>query len=213
MAYVSDLFDQLRDLLKDPTDTNVSFDTKKRYLNRGISRLWPRVYRTSTATITVVAGTYEYALPVAAADGLILSVEVETDYGYARFVEYDIIDGDEDTAGIFRLTIDPNYLGSGTSIRIKYVGPVSLITAASYAAAQAEQWVGPDRAMGLPVLYAMGMITGRKIDPRQDYSRYATTQDANGVSDNDIMQAAAFWLGQFEEELSDIERPLPVARD
>lgn len=213
MAYVSEMFDQLRDLLDDPGDTQVPFDTKKRYLNRGINRLWPRIHRTSTTTITVVSGTYEYALPVAAADGFILSVEVEGDYGYGRFVQYDIIDGDEDTAGIFRLTVDPDSLGNGSLIRIKYVGPVPVIAAASYAAAQSEVWTGPDRAIGFPVLYAMGMITGRKIDGRQDYTAYATTQDANGVSDNDIMQAAAFWLGQFEEEVSQAERPLPIARD
>lgn len=214
MAYVSELFDQLRDLLNDPTDTQVGYSTKKLYLNRGIARLWPKVFKITSTTITVAASTYDYTLPVGAADGLILSVELETDSGYLRFVDYDIMDGDEDAAGVFRLTTSPDATDLlGYDIRIKYAAPVASIVAASYAAAQSEVWSGPDRAMHLPVLYAASMIALRRLDDRQDHTRYSTTQNVNGVSDSDILQSATFWMGQFEQELIDIERPLPIAKD
>jgi hypothetical protein len=35
----------------------------------------------------------------------------------------------------------------------------------------------------------------------------------NGVSDTDILQAASYWMGQFEAELNDMTKPLPIARD
>ena len=214
MAFVSELFDQLRDLLNDPTDTQVSFATKKLYLNNGINRLWPRVYKIASTTVTVLTQQYDYTLPVGAADGLVLSVELENLYGYTRFVDYDIMDGDEDATGIIRLTRSPNDSELlGNDIRIKYAAPIAQIVATSYANAGSETWVGPDRARHLPVLYAMSMIAARRIDDRQDLNRYSTTQAMNGVTDNDIMQTSAYWMGQFESELADMERVLPIARD
>lgn len=214
MAYVSELFDQLRDLLNDATDTQVPFATKKLYLNNGINRLWPRVFKVASTTITVLTETYDYDLPVGAADGHILSVELENDYGYSRFVDYDIMDGDEDTAGVFRLARNPDDADMlGYIIRIKYAAPVAQISAASYAAAGSEAWNGPDRARHLPVYYAMSMIAARRLDDRQDHTRYSTTQAMNGVTDTDIMQSASYWMGQFEAELNDMAKPLPIARD
>lgn len=214
MAFVSELVDQLRDLLNDASDTQVPYATKKIYLNNGINRLWPRIYRISSTTITVLTATYDYALPVGAADGLVISVELEGLYGFTRFVDYDILDGDEDTAGVFRLVRSPDDADLlGYDIRIKYAAPIAQIVASTYAAAVSETWVGPDRARHLAVLYAMSMIAARRIDDRQDHTRYSTTQAMNGVSDNDILQASAYWMGQFESELSQMERPLPIARD
>lgn len=215
MAFVSDLFDQLRDLLNDTADTQVPFATKKLYLNRGIARMFPRVgMLTSDTSITVVDDTYEYALPAGAADGLIVSVEVETDIGsseFTRFDRYDIIPGDEDLGA--RLILLAPLPEIGRDLRIRYFGPIPQIAAASYAASQSETWSGPDRALGLPVLYAMGMLTVRKLDDRQDALRYSTTQATNGVTDTEIMGAAQMWFGQFESELAEMERPLPPARD
>jgi len=214
MAYVSELFDELRDFLTDPADTQVTYALKRLYLNRGIARMWPRIFRLQSVSITVASGTYDYALPVGAADGLITSVELESGSGYSRFVLYDIMDGDEDTAGVFRLTTSPDAASLlGNDIRVKYAAPVSMISSATYAAAQSEAWTGPDRMMHLPVLYAMSLITLRRLDDRLDHTRYTTTQAMNGVSDSDIMQTAAYWMGQFETELVDMERPLPIARD
>lgn len=215
MAFVSDQFDQLRDLLNDTADSQVNFATKKLYLNRGIARLWPAVWRLASTTIVVATVTYDYALPVAAADGHVVSVELEqSDGSFRRFNDYDIISGDEDLAGVFRLTVNPNDVDLlGMDIRIKYAAPVPFIAAASYAAAQSETWLGPDRALGLPVLYAASLIALRKLDDRQDINRYSTTQAENGVSDSDIMASSQMWMGQFELELAQMDKPLPPARD
>lgn len=214
MAFVSQLFDQLRDILNDPTDTQVSFATKKLYLNLGISRLWPRAWQLDEQSIALVEGQYEYALTVAVAKGHVVSVEylVAGDSEDAiRLNSYDIIPGDEDEAGYFRLNTPPG--PDGDTIRLKVALPIPQIAAADYTAAQSEVWTGPDRAMGLPVLYALGMIAARRLDDRQDHTRYSTTQALNGVTDNDVMTASAMWFGQFAEELADIEMPLPIAKD
>jgi hypothetical protein len=215
MAFVSELFDTLRDLLNDPLDEQVTFAMKKLFLNRGIARMWPFVWRVQSTTILVLTGTYDYALPVAAADGYIISVELErSDGSFLRFNDYDTLAGDEDVAGVFRLSRNPDASDLlGYDIRIKYAAPVALITAANYAAAQAETWAGPDRAMGIPCYYAMSLTASRKIDERQDVRRYSTTQGVNGVVDGDIQAAAQTWMGQFELELSAFDRPLPPARD
>lgn len=214
MAFVSDLFDQLRDILNDASDTQVPFATKKLYLNRGIARLWPRVWLLDEQGITLVAGQREYNLSIAVAKGHVVSVEYlpegEADDAF-RFTDYDIIPGDEDELGYFRLPVAPS--SSSDLIRLKVALPVPQIVAASYAAAQSEMWAGPDRAMGLPVLYALGLIAARRLDDRQDHTRYSTTQALNGVTDNDVMTASAMWFGQFAEELADIEMPLPIAKD
>lgn len=213
MAYTSDLFDTLRDLLNDPTDAQVTHLTKRLYLNKGIARLWPQVYSVKTLDIPMVDGTYEYSLPIAVVDGYILSVEantLNTPTLYTRYNYYDVIPGDEDLAG--KLVI---FGGSstGVTLRIRYAAPVPLIGAVSYAASQSELWAAPDRAMSLPCHYAMALITARKVDDRQDTLRYSTTQASNGVTDNDIMSASQMWMGQFELELAAFERPLPPAVD
>lgn len=214
MAFVSELFDQMRDLTGDATDTQIPFATKKLYLNRGIARMFPMVWRAVSTTITLVDDQYDYSLAAAVMDGYILSVELSTEAAgteFIRFTQFDIIPGDEDLAGVFRLTsLHP---GDGWIVRIRYAAPVALITAANYTAAQSETWTGPDRAIGLPVLWAMGMAAARRLDDRQDHSRYSTTQALNGVTDLDIMSASQMWFGQFEAELIDIQRPLPIAKD
>lgn len=215
MAFVSELFDTIRDLTNDASDTQIPFATKKLYLNRGIARMWPNVWRIVTTSITVVTGTYDYTLPLGASDGHILSVELEqSDGSYQRFPYWDILSGDEDLTGTFSLLINPDLPALlGYDLRVRYAAPVSLITAANYAAAQAETWTGPDRAMGIPCHYAMSLITARKADDRQDTLRYSTTQVTNGVTDDGIMSLSQMWMGQFELELAAIDRPLPPSRD
>jgi len=215
MAFVSEMVDQLRDLLGDAADSQVTYANKKLWLNRGIRALWPSIYRVVVDTsITVAADTYDYALPAAVMDGVIMSIEIETGDGtdrYVRFEDYDIIEGDEDQAGVLRFT---TYLPSaGVGVRIRYAAPIPVIAAASYAAAGSETWTGPDRALNLPVLYAMAMIAGRKLDDRQDHTRYSTMQSMNGVTDQDIMGSYQMWMGQFELELDKWSRPLPIVRD
>jgi hypothetical protein len=215
MAFVSDMVDQLRDLLGDAADAQITYAQKKLWLNRGIRMLWPNIYRVVVDTsITVVAETYDYTLPAAVTDGVILSVEVETGSGDNRFLrleDYDLIEGDEDQAGVFRFSsLLPE---EGADVRIRYAAPIPTISAATYVAAQSETWTGPDRAMDLPVMYAMAMIAGRKIDDRQDHERYSTMQAQNGVTDQDIMASMQLWMGQFELELDKWSRPLPIVRD
>ena len=215
MAFVSEMFDQLRDMLNDAADSQVSYANKKLWINRGIRRMWPSIYRVVVDTsITIASGVYDYTLPSAVANGVITAIEIETGVGtgyYVRYEDYDIIEGDEDQTGILRIAgIFPT---AGVRVRIRYAARVSTVAAANYAAAQAETWTGPDDAMDLPVLYAMAMIAGRKVDDRQDHKRYSTLQAANGVSDQDIMATYQLWMGQFELELDARSRPLPIVRD
>ena len=215
MAFVSEMVDQLRILLDDAADTQVAIGTKKLWLNRGIRMLWPNVYRVVVDTsITIIADTYEYALPVAIADGYIMSIERESANGtnrFFRYEDYDIIDGNEDQAGIFRVLSGLPEVG--VEIRIRYAAPIAPISGSSYAAMGSETWVGPDRALNLPVMYAMSMIVGSKLDNRQDHTRYSTTQAINGVQDSDLMAAQQMWMGQFELELDKLTRPLPIVKD
>lgn len=214
MAFVSEMFDQLRDLLDDADDSQISFATKKIWLNRGIARLWPKIGRfVSDTSLAVVEDQYEYAIPAGFADGMLLSVEVETETAdeFDRLDRYDIISGDEDLGS--KLYLLAPLPVEDRVLRLRYYAPLSLIAATTYAASQSETWVGPDRALGLPVLYAMGMAVARKIDNRQDTNRYSTTQALNGVTDQDMMAASQMWFGQFELELANMERLLPPARD
>lgn len=213
MAFVSEIFDELRDLLTDPADSQVTFATKKLYVNHAIARMWPKVYSIASTNVALTAGTYEYALGAAVVDGMILSVEINTlvdTLTYHRFDRYDVIPGDEDLAGKLVLIDNPV---TGTTIRIRYAAPIPQVSAASYAAAQSETWSGPDRALRCPVAYAMSRCTLRKLDDRQDTLRYSTTQATNGVTDQDIIAAAQNWMAEFELELDNLERPLPPARD
>lgn len=215
MAFVSEMVDQMRDLLNDASDTQVPFATKKLFLNRGIARLWPDVYRIATQQTTIVSGQVDYTLPVAVFEGMIISVELSTTTAattYNRFADYDLIPGDEDSAGTLRIGIN-SVRYADYVIRIRYAAPVPFISAANYAAAQAETWNGPDRAIGLPVLYAMGMCALRKLDDRQDTLRYSTTQALNGVTDQDILASGQDWFAQFEAQLFQMGKPLPPARD
>jgi hypothetical protein len=211
--FVSELFDQFRDLLSDALDTQVPFATKKLYLNRGIARLWPAIGRyVSDVSIAVVAGQYEYELPASILDGMLYAVELENlDGSFSRFDHYDVIFGDATLTGVL-LLLSP-LPPVGRDLRLRYSAPISLIAAADYEEAETEDWTGPERTVGLPVLYAMGMASVRKLDDRQDTLRYSTTQAANGTSDLDIMNAAQMWFAQFEAELAQMERPLPPARD
>lgn len=214
MAFVSEMFDQLRDLLNDVADSQVTYATKKLYLNRGIARLWPKVYRIAETTIDLDTTNYIYSVPAAVADGHIVTVEYRDDsddQNYQRFSDYDYIPLGSGTTG--RLRITRVIEDTNAQVRISYAAPISYISAASYAAAGAETWTGSDRALSLPVYYAAALCAMRKIDDRQDTNRYSTTQGQNGVTDRDMLAAAQTWMGQFELELGEMDRPLMPATD
>ena len=213
-VYASDIIDQLRDLLNDPTDAQVPFLTKMLYVNRAVTRLWPKVYQIATDTLSLTTGTYDYLLDSAVMAGFLLSVEINSlayPTRYTRFDDYDVIPGDEDSAG--RLVVGRSVY-TGTQLRIKYAAPcLAFGASANYADSQTDAFTGPDRAAQLLVPYAMSMLTIRKLDDRQDTLRYNTTQATNGVTDQDIISASQMWMAQFELELDAMERPLPPARD
>ncbi len=214
MAFVSELFDQMRDLLNDSGDTQVPFATKKLFLNRGIARMWPKVWRLTTITFTTTDDTLDYTIPWAiASDYEVVAVELDDPVTgmRTRFDEYDIIPGDEDLTAIFRFT--SGYPPADGDVYLRVAAAIPFIAAASYAAAQSETWTGPDRLMGIPVWYAMSLATARKLDDRQDTNRYSTLVAENGVTDENITATSQTYMGQFELELAEADRPLPIARD
>jgi len=215
VAFVSELFDALRDLTNDAADTQVPFATKKLYINNGIRRMWPQVWRVQEEAL-VLNTARDYPLSAATSAGHILSVRIETGdvtAEYVPFSEYYIAQGDEDTVASILTLTGPLPTPLGLRLKVRYAATVPLIAAASYAASQSETWTGPDRAMAIPVYYAMAMIAARKIDDRQDTLRYSTTQATNGVEDQDVMSASQMWMGQFELELASLDRPLPISQD
>jgi hypothetical protein len=216
MAFVSELFDQMRDLLNDSGDTQVPFATKKLFLNRGIARMWPKVWRLVSISFSTEDDVLDYEITVpwsGASDYEVIGVELDDpDTGMRyRFDEYDLIPGDEDLTAIFRFT--QSYPPEGGTVYLRVASAIPFIAAASYAAAGSETWTGPDRAMSIPVWYAMSLATLRKLDDRQDTNRYSTLIAENGVTDNDIITAGQTYMGQFELELSEADKPLPIARD
>ena len=216
MAKVSEIFDQIRALTNDATDTQIPYVTKKLYVNRGIALLWPGIWRVVEEVIPLTQDVTEYATSAALADGYVLSAEIsedETAGDYLRFDSYDLLPGDEDKASKLYIRDARVVASSGRYLRFLYAAPPSLVVAANYPAAQSEDWTGPDRALNLPVLYAMYLIAGSKVDDRQDHTRYSTTQAMNGVNDQDILAGSQFWLNQFYAELEALTRPFPPTRD
>lgn len=214
MAFVSEMVDELRLLLDDASDTQVPIATKRLFLNRGIARLWPEVWRYVTLEIALDEAELDYAITVpwsADAEFRLLSVEYEdTDGLRSRFSDYDFLSTDEDSAPTIRLTAYPE---DAASLHLRMMVQIPLIVGTTYAAMGSEEWTGPDRAIGLPVLYAMAMITAAKIDNRQDLTNYNAQLADNGVTDRDIMAANQLWMGQFELELDKSSRMPPPAKD
>lgn len=216
MAFVSEIFDQVRDLLNDSGDTQVTFAQKKLYVNNGIRRMWPHCYRVVTdLTVVLVANTFEYNLPADLANGDLLSVFVETDIASGQYVRLSYFEIYELSNTNKVIWFPNNTLPSpaGSRVRLNWAEPISLVAAATYVAAQAETWNGREDQIQLPAYYAAALIAARKIDDRQDTSRYSTTQAFNGVTDSDLMEASQMWMGQFELELAQQGRPFPPAVD
>lgn len=207
MAFTSEMFDQLRDFLTDPTDSQVDFGTKKLYLNRGIARLWPKVFRVVDAGTITITTAYEYTLPTTMNHGHVLTVEIESGNATSLFHtlgHYEIIPATDALPA--RIKIGGTLPAAGALLRVRFGAPVARIAAANYAASGSETWVGPEEAIGLPVVYAMGLISLRRLDDRLDHSRYSTTQAMNGVQESDYMSAAQLWFNQFDVELAELAK-------
>lgn len=197
----------LNDRLNDATNAQLPEADKIRYLNHGIRATWPKIYKTARdATLVLVADTYEYALPAAVGNNTrLLRVEIESGVSsgrYSQIFDFEIAPG---------LT-DPILVLGGGSLP----GPVGAkvrITAAKHLiefAVGADVYDGPSGTEELPVLYAMGIITGRRLDDRVDHRRFSTTTAVNGVSTDDIMTVSQFNFAQFELLLDRFAMPLPA---
>jgi len=214
MSYSGDMIDDLRDRLNDAADTQVPFLSKIRYLNRGQAAMFPRIYRViRDATVVLVGDTYEYTFPGPVATGKVLTVEVESDDGSARYTpltRYDIVPSFTVPTLVLLDYSLPSAVGA--AIRITTAERLLRFTAGNYGASQSEVYSGPDGTEELPILYAMGLATARVLDDRMDYKRYAATQQPGAIGPSDIMQVSQFWFSQFEILLDRLQMPFPVSR-
>jgi hypothetical protein len=213
VAYVSQCFDELRALLADPNDAKLSFDTKKLFLNRGIDRLWPRLWRVTETGYYLPAGERMVNLGGDDRRGRIIGVWWEDHTGQRyRIGRFDVIAGDEDQNAALRLA-GPVSASTAQTVYVRAAVPIVQIGAASYVAAQSEVWTGPDKAIELPVFWAMGLAAMRRLDDRQAFSRYSTTRALNGVDDRDIVDASSYWFSEFWRGVAELEVPLPPTTD
>lgn len=214
MSYAAEMIEDLRDRLNDTNDTQVPFATKIRFLNRGMSAMYPRIFRIARdSSLVLVTDTFEYTIPAAVAQGKVLTVEVESGVGtnrYAHLSRYDVIPSLTVPTLVMLDASLPS--AAGAKIRITSAERLTAFTSANYTASQSEVYSGPAGTEELPVLYAMGLATARALDDRMDYTRYSATQQNNSVDSNDIMQVSQFWFAQFELLLDRMQMPLPAAR-
>ncbi len=217
-TYAGDQIDQLRDLLVDPTDTQVTFAMKLFYLNQAMRAMYPRVFRVVTdATTAFVDDTFYYTLPAAVRGGHLFLVEASKtlDTDYFRPLDYDEYDIIPQAAGadIISITWDPGTVfGGGGLIRFHAVVPATVYVAADYAAAQAEVYTYPDYTMEGPVLYAMSRIMAVPLDRRMDYTRHSVQNQNRAATPQEIVAVSAYWLDEFERRVEEWRMALPQGR-
>lgn len=205
MTTCAEMLADLNDRINDAGNTQVPEATKIRYLNHGLRATWPRLYKVvRDATTVLVADTYEYTIPTAVGNnGKILRVELEhTDGRYRHLTNYEIAP---------HLTL-PVLVATGT-IPDTYAGQNVRITAAvplTQFAATGDTYDGPLGTEELPVLYAFGIVMGRRLEDRLDHRRYSTTAAVNGVDTDEIMGASQFAFAQFELLLDRFAMPFPA---
>lgn len=212
-TFAGDMIDDLRDRLNDPTDTQVPFSTKIRFLNRGQAAMYPRVFKlVRDNTLAIIADTFEYTLPAGVGTGQVLTVEVENSnlgLRYTPLSRYDII---PDLSAPILVLLDSTLPAeAGSKFRITTADRMDPFVSAAYAASQSEAYTGRNGTEELPVLYAMGLSTARVLDDRMDYTRYSATQVNGTVDPNDIMQVSQFWFAQFELLLDRLQMPFPTS--
>jgi hypothetical protein len=206
VATFIDLINDLRGRLNDADDSQVTLADKKLYLNYGIRATWPRLYKTARdTTLEYDTETVDYDIPAAVGShSLVVKVEVETDVASNRYVDledYDVVPDVTDPI----LSIGPvGRFTDGARIRITAAVPLATLSA------DADEYDGPPVTTELPVLYAMGLCAQRRLDDRIDHRRFATMQNANGVSTADVMEVSNFWFSQFEILLDRMQMPLPA---
>lgn len=205
-----DLLDDLRDFLKDEDDTEITATRKTRYLNRGLRAMYPKVYRAGwDDSLLLAADVWEYPVPVSLISSTITSVEVETSDTSNRFIPlYDYTVLRADTGSVLRLNDVSLPSSVGARVRFRTAAPLPEFDP-SDPVDDAQLYGGPPGTEELPLLYAMGLAAGRRVDQRLDFTRYSTTQAVNGVSENDLILAARTWFEQFELLLDRWAMPMP----
>lgn len=217
-VYISDQVDQLRDLLEDAADSQITFARKKYFLNAGQRAMWPRVYQiVQDATTQFVDDQYEYTIPAAVRGGRIFQLEksLATDDDY--FYPFDIDDYQiqrVNTAGADKIILnwDPGTAYANGYIRISAAVPLTAIAAADYTAAQSEAYTGPDYTSEGPVLYAMSRIAAIPLDDRMDYGKMSVQAQNRAATPQEHLAVSAYWLDEFERRLEEWNMPLPASR-
>lgn len=217
-VYESEQIDELRDLLQDAADAQVSFLRKQAMLNAGQRAMWPRVYQVvQDATTQFVDNQYEYTIPAAVRGGHIFQLEksLATDDDY--FYPFDIDDYQiqrTTTAGADTLILnwDPGDAYSDGYIRITAALPLTAYAAANYTASQSVAYTGPDYTAEGPVLYAMSRIVNFPLDDRMDYGRYSVQNQNRAASPQEHLAVAAYWLDEFERRMDEWKTALPTGR-
>ena len=217
-VYNSDLVDQLRDLLEDAGDSQVTYLRKRWYLNAGMRAMWPRVHQVvSDATQTFTSGTYEYTIPAAVRGGRMLTIEksksTDTDFFYMMdYDDYEIKHG-PGGANVVVLKWDPGSTWGNTGlIRYTTALPLTAFAAADYAAAASEAYTGPDYTAEGPVLYAMSRIAAIPLDDRMNYGRLSVQQQNRAASPQEHLAVSAYWLDEFERRVDEWRMAMPVSR-
>jgi hypothetical protein len=172
------------------------------WLNSGISAMWPKIYRSIRDNSIVSTGAYEYPLPATFAFTKLIRAEQETASASARYV--DLFDTDllPDLA-VPVIVFRSNPPAVGAKLRLtaaKMLTPLVNVT---------DPFDGPLGCEELPVLYAMGIATGRRLDDKVDFRRYSATQAPGVVTVDDMMNVSQFWFSQFELILERQALPLP----
>lgn len=204
MATLQNLLDDLNDRLTDVPNAQAGQPRKIGWINAGIGAMWPKLYKTiRDNTLVVAANTYEYVLPAVFAHARVITVEAESASGSGRYTQVYDTDILPDLAApvlVFRGEIPQ----TGAKVRVTAAKKITDLAAVT------DTYDGPPGSEELPVLYAMGIASGRRLDDKIDHRRYAATQAPGTVSPNDLMDAAQFWLGQFELILDRQAMPLPA---
>lgn len=196
---LTDLKDRI-DLVNEPITDTVLL----RYLNHGISAMWPKVYQTAIDTsVVLVTNGYEYAVPAAVGDhALITRIDVESDAASNRYMPFEDVELiPTQTGKILTMGYTPSYVGSRIRfVSAKRVSPID---------ATADVYTGPPGTEEIPVWYALGLVLSRGVEPRTDYKRYSTTVAANGVDLEEMIITAQYAFAQFELLLERASMPVP----
>ena len=216
-VYESAQIDQLRDLLEDAADSQISFLRKQYYLNQGIRAMWPRVYQiVADATTQFVDDQYEYTIPAAVRNGRYILFEKSTaaddDYFYPMDYEDFKIKPGAGGADILQLGFDPNSTWEDGYIRITAALPLTAYAAATYTASQTTAYTGPDVTAEGPVLYAMSRIAAIPLDDRMDYGRFSVQAQNRAASPQEHLAVSAYWLDEFERRLDEWKMTMPAGR-